>query len=274
MKLSIITINFNNREGLRKTIESVVPQTFKDFEWIVIDGGSTDGSRELIVQYSDHFVYWVSEPDKGIYHAMNKGIKVANGDYVFFLNSGDWFCDNQVLDNVFSRKTQADIVIGNYYRSTGELLNAIGELWNGVKEEITLFTFFDYTIQHSGCAFIKRCLFDEYGLYDEKLKINSDWKWFLQAIGLGKASLEKIEIPISVYDITGVSSMQVEERRKEHDLVINEIVPPRIVQDHEKYNRLLELMREQQLKARSSWTYRIGHMVTAPVKYIYKLIKK
>ena len=66
MLLSIITINFNNCEGLKRTINSVVGQTFRDFEWIVVDGGSTDGSKELIEQYADHFAYWVSEPDKGI----------------------------------------------------------------------------------------------------------------------------------------------------------------------------------------------------------------
>ena len=80
MKLSIITVNYNNREGLQRTIDSVVSQTFRDFEWIVIDGGSTDGSKELIKQYADHFSYWVSEPDKGIYNAMNKGILKATGE--------------------------------------------------------------------------------------------------------------------------------------------------------------------------------------------------
>ncbi len=91
MKLSIITVNLNNKDGLQKTIDSVISQTFKDFEWIVIDGGSTDGSKELIEKYSDYISYWVSEPDKGIYNAMNKGIKVAKGDYLEFLNSGDIF---------------------------------------------------------------------------------------------------------------------------------------------------------------------------------------
>ena len=89
MKLSIITINLNNREGLQKTIESVISQTFRDFEWIVIDGGSTDGSAELIKQYAAHFAYWVSESDKGIYNAMNKGIRQAKGEWLQFLNSGD-----------------------------------------------------------------------------------------------------------------------------------------------------------------------------------------
>lgn len=80
MKLSIITINYNNREGLKKTIESVLSQTFTDYEYIIIDGGSTDGSRELIEQYQSHLSFWCSEPDKGIYNAMNKGIAKARGN--------------------------------------------------------------------------------------------------------------------------------------------------------------------------------------------------
>ena len=89
MKLSVITINFNNRDGLRKTIESVVNQTYNDFEYIIIDGGSTDGSVDVIKEYADRIDYWVSEPDKGIYNAMNKGIDVAKGEYCIFMNSGD-----------------------------------------------------------------------------------------------------------------------------------------------------------------------------------------
>ena len=109
MKLSIITINYNNLAGLQKTIESVVSQTFRDFEWIVIDGGSVDGSRELIERYANSFSYWVSEPDKGIYNAMNKGIVVAKGDYLLFLNSGDWLCDEMALERSFSHHPTKDI---------------------------------------------------------------------------------------------------------------------------------------------------------------------
>ena len=100
MKLSIITVNLNNRDGLQKTIDSVVSQTFKDYEWIVIDGGSTDGSKELIEQYADHFTDWVSEPDKGIYNAMNKGIGMASGEYIQFLNSGDSLVSGHVVDQM------------------------------------------------------------------------------------------------------------------------------------------------------------------------------
>ena len=113
MTLSIITVNLNNRDGLLRTIESVISQTFKDFEWIVIDGGSTDGSKELIEQYADHFAYWVSEPDTGIYNAMNKGIKMAKGEYMQFLNSGDFLRSSTILYDVFSIMPKADIIYGN-----------------------------------------------------------------------------------------------------------------------------------------------------------------
>ena len=113
MKLSIITINYNNRDGLQKTIESVVSQSFKDFEWIVIDGGSNDGSRELIERYAESISYWVSEPDKGIYNAMNKGIKASNGDYLLFLNSGDSLCDEYVIADFQKLSFTEDIISGN-----------------------------------------------------------------------------------------------------------------------------------------------------------------
>ena len=101
-KLSIITINYNDKEGLKKTIESVINQTWQDFEFIVIDGGSTDGGKEIIEQYTSKIDYWVSEPDKGIYNAMNKGIRAATGDFVLFLNSRDIFYNNEVLLNADS----------------------------------------------------------------------------------------------------------------------------------------------------------------------------
>ena len=97
MKLSIITINYNNLAGLQRTIDSVVCQTWHDYEWIIIDGGSSDGSKELIEQYQEYITYWCSEPDKGIYNAMNKGIDHAHGDYLIFMNSGDAFASKKCI---------------------------------------------------------------------------------------------------------------------------------------------------------------------------------
>lgn len=268
MRLSIITINLNNRDGLQKTIDSVVSQSFRDFEWIVIDGGSSDGSRELIEQYAAHFAYWESEPDKGIYNAMNKGIRKAQGEYCMFLNSGDFLYKDTVLQEVFDTNPSYDVFYGNYYTTEGQLRNGVDE------EEVTMFTFMDYTIHHSGCAFIKRSLFDVYGLYDENLKIVSDWKWFLEVVGLGFVSLGKIELPISVYDVSGVSSMMIEKRQEERRLVIQEIVPPRIALDYRRYVELLNLIVQQEKQIRASWPYRIGHAILAPIKWVSKLFVK
>ena len=119
-KYTIITINFNNSAELRQTIESVLGQTMKDFEYIVIDGGSTDGSVEVIKDYADHIDYWVSEPDKGVYNAMNKGLGKAHGEYVNFMNSGDTFHSPDVLEEVDSKIGDADILFGNVCnRATG-----------------------------------------------------------------------------------------------------------------------------------------------------------
>ena len=113
MKVSIITINYNNQSGLQRTIDSVTSQSFSDIEWIVIDGDSKDGSRELIEKYKKHFAYWVSEHDGGIYQAMNKGVEHASGDWLLFLNSGDWLFDNDVLSKVFDTQHDADILYGD-----------------------------------------------------------------------------------------------------------------------------------------------------------------
>ena len=113
-KLSIITINYNNTRGLEKTLSSVWnDQTYSNFEHIVIDGGSTDGSVDVIKKYADKLTYWVSEPDKGIYNAMNKGILKAKGEYLLFLNSGDYLC-NEALSEIFSENFSEDIVYGNF----------------------------------------------------------------------------------------------------------------------------------------------------------------
>ena len=103
MLISIITVNYNDSSGLLKTIKSVIGQKFSDFEYIIIDGGSVDGSKDVILKHQEHFSHWVSEEDRGIYHAMNKGIKAARGEYLLFLNSGDYLHSEVVLQRVSSQ---------------------------------------------------------------------------------------------------------------------------------------------------------------------------
>ena len=113
MQLSIITINLNNYEGLKKTISSIRCQNWHNFEWIIIDGGSTDGSTELIESVSKDLTFWCSESDKGIYNAMNKGVAMCSGKYVLFMNSGDSLHDSKVLEDIFQdQQYDADILIG------------------------------------------------------------------------------------------------------------------------------------------------------------------
>ena len=145
-KLSVITINYNNRDGLRKTIESVVNQTCKDFEYIIIDGISTDGSVDVINEYADRIDYWVSEPDKGCYHAMNKGVKVASGEYVIFMNSGDYFYTNEVIADFVASNPTEDVLCGDMFLSLGCV--------NEVPEKLTFRYFFEGNLPHQAC-FIK-----------------------------------------------------------------------------------------------------------------------
>lgn len=231
MKLSVITINRNNAAGLRKTIESVVNQSaFDQIEYIVIDGASTDGSKEVIMEYADKLTHWVSEPDAGIYNAMNKGIRVATGDYCQFLNSGDWLVDSDVVENMLGKIGDCDILIGEKLHSNkkGRL---ISEKQN---KEVSLLMFYLSTLNHTS-AYIKRSLFDQYGLYDESLQIVSDWKWYMLVAGLNQANVTFADIPVSVFDSTGISSTNKELDKIERRKVLEELIPKPILIDYDKH---------------------------------------
>ena len=211
MHLSVITINLNNKVGLQKTIDSIVSQSFRDFEWIVIDGGSTDGSKEMIERYSDHIAYWVSEPDTGVYNAMNKGIKVAKGEYVNFMNSGDCFASSTILSEVFATNHTADVIYG--YMMRGSIDGEINNL-SVMKPNLSWIDLYGDGLPHQS-TFIKRSLFDRFGLYDESLKAVADWKFFVNAFVYHKATSEFVPKKISIYAEGGISDvMGGEERRR------------------------------------------------------------
>lgn len=231
IKLSIITINYNNAIGLAKTIESVVNQSYKEVEYIIIDGGSTDESINIIKKYQDKISYWISEPDRGIYHAMNKGIQQATGDYCQFLNSGDWLCSEHVVKRMLTHNDQPGIIIGNmlYVYKNGSVVKNIGSA-----KESTFLPFYRGTLNHSS-AYIKRNLFDIYGLYDESLKIVSDWKFYLQAVGLHNETVTYLDIDVSYFDMTGISNQQLALLQKERQQVLSALLPARILKDYELY---------------------------------------
>lgn len=221
MKLSIITINYNNFEGLKKTFDSVFNQTFQDFEYIVIDGGSTDGSKELIEFNKDKISYWVSEPDKGIYNAMNKGIKVAKGEYLLFLNSGDWLVSNIILEEMNVIKFIEDIIFTNVY-----LFNTDNDREITYPKELNLKNILLSSLPHSGGAFIKKFAFETIGLYQENLKISSDWCWYFEAIIMKKKSYKLVPKVLSIYDGIGISGEKnnISLMRQERKDYVNKII--------------------------------------------------
>jgi glycosyltransferase involved in cell wall biosynthesis len=198
-KLSVITINKNNAAGLEKTIRSVINQSYVNFEYIVIDGYSTDNSTEIIKKYASQIHYWISEPDTGTYNAMNKGIKKATGEYVIFMNSGDCFINNQILSNVFLKEHHSDLLIGNIIQD--------GNFFKQrkiVSHKITFYYLLTEVLWHQA-TFTKRSLFDEIGFYDEQLKITSDWKFALLALVKYNKSFEILDENIALVETKGIS---------------------------------------------------------------------
>lgn len=200
MKLSIITINRNNAAGLQKTMESVFSQTCKDFDYIVIDGASTDGSAEYIRAHADQLTYWVSEKDSGIYNAMNKGVRAAKGEYLLMLNSGDFLVDDRVIERILPELDGTDIVQGNTIE--GQKRNR-----GYGKSDITFLDVMGGNFLHQA-SFINKDLHNRYGLYEEDYKKNADTYFFIRVLALGNASFRYIDLDIAFFDMNGISSMK------------------------------------------------------------------
>ncbi len=274
MKLSIITINFNNCEGLRKTIESVVNQTWKEFEWIIVDGGSTDGSKELIeetallltsqgwntenfsllgftaedwkndkhsipavIPQNPHpvpYLKWCSEKDNGVYNAMNKGVVKAQGDYLSFMNSGDTYYEEKTLELVFSMNLSSGIVYGDWIRVSQRGECSIAKS----PQEITVpLLYQDNRICHQA-MFINCSLFKEEG-YDEQFHILGDWARWLKLACQG-CSFQRISFPICRFMMGGLCCSNTEQKKKEIEMV-RHCVPPH-------WQQTLELTYELQKK--------------------------
>jgi glycosyltransferase involved in cell wall biosynthesis len=241
-KISVVTINYNNPLGLNKTIESVVSQTFKDFEYIVIDGGSKVEDVSIIKSYQNHINYWVSEPDKGIYNAMNKGIKVATGDFIIFINSGDNFTDSKVLEEVQSKLTSDfDIYYGDYYR-----IKSNSKRRKSYPAKLSFSFFYSGSLPHPA-TFFRRSLFDEIFFYNESYKIVSDWEFYIYAICHKNVKYYYLKTAISDFDFTGISSNPKfnEIERLERKKVLEKYFPA-FVEDYEKVS-LLNSKRFQQI---------------------------
>ncbi len=240
MRLSLITINFNNREGLRKTIDSVVAQTFKDFEWIVIDGGSTDGGRELLEQHASHFAYWVSEPDKGIYNAMNKGIDQAHGDYLLFLNSGDRLYNDTSLDRCFAHDFNSDVMYGDCVFHYSD-----HDVKCHYPSELTFELLYRSSLAHC-CSFIRReVLVKEH--YNENYRIISDYEFWVKLVFAGGSFCHLDEF-VSVFDTTGISSTNHDLDRTERQQVLSHYIPAMVAADYERLRDMEDMLSDTQVK--------------------------
>jgi glycosyltransferase involved in cell wall biosynthesis len=208
VNLTVITVNFNNAGGLEKTLNSFGSNDsrIKGAEWIVVDGGSKDNSLEVIQKHSAKITKWISEPDKGIYDAMNKGIDLATGRYIVFMNSGDCFYNTEFLLNV-SPAWSEDIVYGDYISSDG-----IGEkVFKIQTEKLDFLYLLGRTINHQS-VFIRRELVQKYR-FDTKYSIVADWIMLFNILKFENALVRYLKVPICIYDVTGISSINNEERK-------------------------------------------------------------
>ena len=312
LKLSIITINYNDAAGLKKTLDSVVAQSYANIQHVIVDGGSTDGSVEIIREYaanraamgngqwvidSDtnrqspianrHEIQWISEPDNGIYNAMNKGIEIALGkrivnddhtssplasrllpdslsEYIQILNSGDLLAAPDVTEKMVLQLSQYGESVGIFYG------NMIKEYPDGkrVKDtclgdsktngrqmaireiEWTMYDFIKGTINHDP-TYIHRSLYEKYGLYDDTLRIVSDWKWFVQSVVFGGEKVFYIPMDVTIFDMTGISETNLKAREDERQREMEKMLQMAILKDY--YNYHFPIDQINRLKRNHMW---------------------
>lgn len=262
---SIITVCFNDCHGLKKTMDSILGQTIDNYEFLIIDGGSKDRSKELIMQYQDKLSFWCSEPDKGIYNAMNKGVKHAKGKYVLFLNAGDVFHSKSVLEEVACQLEDKDIVSGYALKNGDTILN--------IHEKNILMMFFHSTFSHQA-TFIKKELFADYQ-YDESLRFVSDWKAWIDWVILGNKTYKYIDTIVADYDFNGISSDSSNWKKivAERQQVLQNAFPPSVL-----YN--LNLLHD--IYMQTHYKYIVGHQkiknicfaLWKPMAFVGKLMSK
>ncbi len=332
MKLSIITINYNNVEGLQKTLASVVAQTYRDIEHIIIDGGSTDGSVDVIREYEKQnslllgrdgvglTIIWVSEKDKGIYNAMNKGLEIALGrrvvnalnrselvedknkgieialgkrvvdtfnrselvgenqtsniihntldeshsDYIQILNSGDLLAAPDVTERMMNALNSfplgrdgvgfPSIFYGNMLKSyDGKTIINRDTCGGDMYTPESFLYFYKGTLNHD-CAYIRRDLFEKYGLYNEDMKICSDWEWYVRAIVMGGEKPVYTNIDVTIFDMNGVSESygkNAELIKRERREYLESILPPAVLHDYDAFS--FPVLQYQRLKKYHLW---------------------
>lgn len=240
MKLSIITINYNNKAGLERTIQSIKTQEMKPFEYIIIDGGSTDGSVDVIKEHETSVTRWISESDRGIYHAMNKGVQIATGEYILFINSGDALYNSSTitcLSGVLATQRSSYLILAGH---TAQYRNDKLYSLHPAVPNPDLFYMLTYTMPHQSTV-TSRALLLKYP-FDEKMRISADRKFFFQALILHHTNLEQAEASTAVqyqyldfyiakYELGGISDVATNLRDKEWQDYISSVFPPKVLSE-------------------------------------------
>ena len=270
MFLSIITINRNNAKGLEKTMCSVATQTITGFEYLVIDGASTDDSFEVIKANESKFAHlkWLSEPDTGIYNAMNKGLRMASGDYIQILNSGDCLASEDVTEKMIAalEKTgNPSVLYGNMVKCFPDGRRLVDRSFCG--NEITMLGMYLGTLNHDP-VYVRRDLFEKYGYYDESLKIVSDWKWYMQALILGDEKPQYVDLDVTLFDMTGISEVNLGLRDAEKRKELEKLIPQPILADYDNWHFPIEQM--ERIK-RHPWAYKLVWLLE---RALFKFEKK
>lgn len=282
MKLSIITINYNDAQGLRRTVQSVAEQLpcDLDVEHIIVDGGSTDESVAVINAYAHAIeeqgltieLKWVSEKDSGIYNAMNKGIRMAAGEYIQILNAGDCLAAPDVTERMqqaLERNGRPDILYGNMLKTKdwAHFVRDTSGAYSDYTPQSFLY-FYNGTLNHD-CAYIRRALFDKFGYYNETMQICADWEWYVRAIVLGRTPAVYVNVDVTQFDMNGISESNDTGRaiiRQERRAYLEQILPPAILADYDKY--AFPILQYQRLKKHHLWG--IVHFVE---RVLFKLEK-
>ena len=247
MLLSIITINRNNASGLDKTIRSVLSQTWKDFEYIIVDGASSDDSVKVIQTYASLIgerLKWISEPDTGIYNAMNKGIRMSSGEYLLFLNSGDFLAGASVLEDLHIESFTADIVVAKCNVLEGDKV-----VWTFIPQKTYTFGGIYFNgIAHQS-SFIKKSLFEKCGLYDESYKYNGDTEFWYRAIIDNQASTQSSDVVVTNYGLGGLSDVLKDnpEFNDEHKRILSNPLFEKFLPDYYNWRKDKEWIRKYQV---------------------------
>ena len=194
LKISVVTVCYNAVGIIEDTIQSVINQTYPELEYIIIDGGSTDGTVDIIKRYSSKLTYWVSEPDKGIYDAMNKGIKAASGAYINFMNAGDRFYDNEVLKKFASQADEnCKIIFGDWVIKLDNLFE--------YRKPLSI-KYLDTKLMFTHQAVFVSLSYHKMNLFDTRYKLAADYNLVYNAVKRDNAKLQYLPFPIAIYDVS------------------------------------------------------------------------